>query len=207
MIKAFDLIKHLPRSKTRKWAPRDPADITELVIHQAFSEDSLEDLARYYVAAGNHVDPVGCPSLPYTYAIDRDGKVFQVAALTERTWSLSGQHRDLDHKFISLLVLGDLEKTPPNSAQFMAFFNFLDEARHTFKGLGIHGHCHWGNIDCPGGTLRGIIDSQRTGATHVTSTTLTWGRAQISTFQRAKGLRVTGHLDYDTLRELQKNTA
>jgi hypothetical protein len=205
MIKAQNLSNHLPRSKTRKWSNRHVGEISELIFHQAFSEADLKTLAAYYTSEESHLDPLGCPSFPYTYAIDRKGYVYQCADLSELTWSLGGGHRELERKFISCLIMGDLDKTPPTIQQITAFYGLLKDARNTYANLGVHAHSHWGQPQCPGPIIQALVDAERSSqVVRNDRNQLTWGRAQITRFQRDNQLRVTGIFDYDTIRAIKR---
>jgi len=104
----IDIIKELPRHKTRKWKKRSIESIEGGVYHHSQTDKettTVTGIAKYHVAAGkqNHISKKGCPGICYTYVIDGKGKTYQTNELTDITWHARGANAG----WLAILVIGD----------------------------------------------------------------------------------------------------
>lgn len=89
MITFKDIREELPRHKTRTFRRRPLDEIVGIAVHHTAGGDDPFATARYHVSP-NHVSPDGCPSLNYTFFIDKEGTVFLCNDLEAKTWSIGG---------------------------------------------------------------------------------------------------------------------
>lgn len=197
------IVAKMPQHPMRRWAPRSRSAISELIVHQAPVGMSLIDLAKQCVSPGCHLSEAGCPSFPHTFAILADGNVLQCNDYEHLTQTVGPDYSDFNIRFLSAYFLRDANNLDVTRAQMVSFYALLDFVDQEFGVVGLHGHHHWGSPSCPGPTLRSTIDRMRESVVLKQDCDLK-DRIQIANFQRNARLRVTGTLDYDTIRHLNK---
>jgi N-acetyl-anhydromuramyl-L-alanine amidase AmpD len=177
-----NLINVLPWHPTKRWAVRTKAAITTVVVHQAASAGTLENINKYHITPTvdrdgdgdidgwekNHVSPTGCPHICYTYAIRANGEVCQCNNLTDVTWHV----KNANSKAIGILVCGNFNGPgwskggEPSPAQIDSLQELLQHI-HTSVLPAIPKNKYFGHCElqakpaCPGTTLMQTLKSWR----------------------------------------------
>lgn len=87
LIPVTDITADLPRhSDPKRVYSRRKRDPDLIVVHTTDTETSIEKLAKYDIAPGNHIDPKGVPAITYHAIVMRDGSVFKTLDYNEVAW-------------------------------------------------------------------------------------------------------------------------
>ena len=113
MIKFKDIRDEVPRHRTREFRRRAVDQIVGIAVHHTAGGDDPFATARYHVSP-NHVSKDGCPSINYTFFIDKEGTLFLCNDLDSKTWSIgkpppfaiNGQARPSSNTFFLSVVVG-----------------------------------------------------------------------------------------------------
>jgi N-acetylmuramoyl-L-alanine amidase len=172
--KAADDIPRNPDS-TQQWGTRDPNKLNGLVIHQALSHGTVEQIARYHIGP-NHMSQEGLPGLAYTFAIRKNGEILQCWELNQKPWSQGWLDRpgDENAEFVSCCLEGmfigngvtDPTAGEPTLDQMRSALGLWAALRGAFgwsEGV-LYGHFDFGKPSCPGHTMERIIRAVRLNA-------------------------------------------
>ncbi len=159
-----NLTNTLKWHKTRKWGKRPLTKITKALVHQSLTTGSLEGINNYHITPGpqNHISEKGAPHICYHYAIEKDGTICQLNALSSLVWHTGGQNT----VGIGVVVLGDFDGPSyegkdknPTDAQFKAVDYLLHKViRKQFPDIEIGGHFMYGKENCPGLALQKYVE-------------------------------------------------
>lgn len=168
-IEITDLIDSLPVNPNRKWARRDRSLIKMIIVHQAVSMGSVEQINNYHITAPNHISEKGCPKISYHYFIDFDGKVFWCNELEDVTWHCKGKNTIA----VGIVLRGNYkgpthhgEHSAVAKKQKQALIGLLDYLTKSLKleKKDIYGHCEIdkkNKANCPGLDPMSIINKYR----------------------------------------------
>jgi len=158
-----------------RWNPNRPfwpqrrllPNIDKVVLHQGISSQDVTGNAdvfginNYHISPDCHVSPgKGAPHICYHYAIDDDGKIYQVNDLGDVVWHCLGNNTNS----IGILLVGDFDgpqhtgRHVPSEGQERSFFwlaEYLlsrDELPLINDNKCFYGHCdlQTGKVNCPG---------------------------------------------------------
>lgn len=90
MLQIIDISEQLPVNPAGIEIPmRNIDDIEYLVLHCTEKDWSVWKTAEYHVTPdrNHHIDTKGCPTICYTFFIEKDGRVFQTL-----DWKIKGWH-------------------------------------------------------------------------------------------------------------------
>ncbi len=159
VFEIIDKTADLPKHTTRTWGVRPTKGIKWIVIHQAASTGSVENMAKYHSTPGkqNHLTSKGAPGLAYHYAITRDGDIWKCTEDTKLTWHVSKKNTPS----LGILVAGNFSGPShtgleePTEKQIAALNYLLGILKSRYLNAEIKGHCELSSYkeNCPGTVL------------------------------------------------------
>lgn len=170
-LKIVNLIDGLSKHKTRKWAKRKLSDISELVVHQALSEGSVENIAKYHVTPGNHIFKNGLPALAYTFAIRRNGEIIQANHLESILAHTKGYNKTgigimMAGNFDAINYLGTQVPTNPQLTNLILLLDYLlDKLNLPITAVQSHTSLTK-KLSCPGIVTEAVLNEYRRGKTN-----------------------------------------
>lgn len=173
-VDARELLRRNPT--VTGWGRRTVGALKGMCWHQALSWGSVEAVANYHTGPDSHLRAGGVESIPYTFAIRRNGETLLCNDLGDRVWSQGFKGRDGDEnaEFLSVMFEGffrgpdvtDLTAGEPTGDQVLAGLTLWRACRDLWgwDDGSLYGHYHFGKPACPGFTLQGVIDAVRSHA-------------------------------------------
>ena len=152
-IKIIDMRGTLPTRPGVTYATRSEAQITGIVWHHTAGnrEQPIRDIADYHVRVRKW------PGIGYHYAIDQEGKVFQMQAVT--TVSYHAYMNNTPN--IGVVLVGNYEEERPSpqmKAAAKALLRYL-KARHRIQHVWMHSETK--ATLCPGRYARAMFSDGR----------------------------------------------
>lgn len=152
-IKIIDMRGTLPTREGVRYATRSEAQITGIVWHHTAGnrEQPIRDIADYHVRVRKW------PGIGYHYAIDQEGKVFQMQAVT--TVSYHAYMNNTPN--IGVVLVGNYEEERPSPAMKAAAKALLRclKARHRIQHVWMHSETK--ATLCPGRYARAMFGDGR----------------------------------------------
>ena len=173
-VDARELLRRNPN--VQGWGRRTVGALQGMCWHQALSWGSVEAVAIYHTSARSHLREGGVESIPYTFAIRRNGEILLCNDLSDRVWSqgFAGRDGDENAQFMAVMFEGffrgpgvtDLTAGEPTGDQVLSGLTLWRACKDLWgwEEDALHGHYHFGKPACPGTTLQGVIDAVRSHA-------------------------------------------
>ena len=117
MIQFKDIRDQVARNPIKSFRTRELSRVVGITIHHTAGGDDPFATARYHVGP-NHVSDTGCPSINYTFFIDKQGTLYLCNDLEARTWSIGGpppfpiegkKNASSNYHFLSVVVGGSFD--------------------------------------------------------------------------------------------------
>lgn len=159
----------LARNSAKQWAPRDPAKLQGLCLHQGLDANASAKGTAKYDCGPNHISAEGLPGLSYTGFVERDGILWMAWDVECKTWSQGYSERpgDENEQFMAFCFGGNFsgqgyQGTQEPSPEQLATAHLLWEACQKlwgWKNNQLYGHYHFGKPACPGFTLTDLVET------------------------------------------------
>jgi hypothetical protein len=167
---AINAIGILPTNQlVPNWQKRDVYKIRGICLHQAMSEHSVLDIARYHISRDCHLRKGGVYSISYTIGIDIDGTIIICNHFDDKTWSqgYAAKKGDENALWMAILIAGNFTSLGhkgrnPSVNQVTAIKLLWETLADYFDWYprSIMGHAHFGKPHCPGTYLLDFIENE-----------------------------------------------
>ncbi len=126
-----DLVGKLPVHPKKKPESRKLSSIEKIVVHCSDWDITPEALAQYDIGP-NHISSTGCPSITYSYLVQKDGTVCRTAPEEWVLWHAAGHNSKslavcLVYKTDSVYESGKVNIVPSDKAPSLQQMMALDE--------------------------------------------------------------------------------
>lgn len=167
------LIGKLPRHEEHRWGQRDVSGIKGKVWHQELAWGTVEGVNNFHIGEYSTLRKGGVESIPYTWAIRKNGQIILCNSFASKTWSQGTRNRigDENAEFMSVMFEGMFpgpgfthkDAAEPTQEQIMAGIVLwrICALEWGWDSDDLFGHYHFDKPACPGHTGQAIIEALR----------------------------------------------